>query len=157
MDNKIKHENKSYINGEYVLLNALIYSKGCRSSRDLIKRKNVNNADYIYARLKDNEWIITDGKSVKYDKVFFSELFIKTISELNNKNEKIIDENGVMEAPNIIILEDNQKFRDANGDIIEIETRGERLVNNVYFRVKDVMRGFDMENLQNTIIDKKTK
>ena len=74
----IKYENKSYVNGEYVLSNAPIYSKGCRSSRDLIKKKNIDSKKYIYARLKDNEWIVTDGKSAKFDKVFISKLFIKT-------------------------------------------------------------------------------
>ncbi len=72
----IKYENKSYVNGEYVLSNAPIYSKGCRSSRDLIKKKNIDSKKYIYARLKDKEWIVTDGKSAKFDKVFISKLFI---------------------------------------------------------------------------------
>ena len=52
----------------------------------------------------------------------------------------------------------HQKFKDenGNGNIIEIETRGERSVDKIYFRVKDVMEGFLMENLNKTIIDKKT-
>jgi hypothetical protein len=147
----IKYENKSYVNGEYVLLNANIYAKGCRSSRDLIKKKNIDNTNYIYARLKENEWIVSDGKSVKLDKVFFSELFIKSIPELNN--EKITDKNSVEQAPNIIILEDNQKFKDNKGNIIEIETRGERLVDKTYFKVKDVMKGFSMDRLDEFIKD----
>lgn len=148
---KIKYENKSYVNGEYVLLNANIYAKGCRSSRDLIKKKNIDNTNYIYARLKENEWIVSDGKSVKLDKVFFSELFIKSIPELNN--EKITD--GIEQAPDIIILEDDQKIKDDDGNIIEIETRGEKTVDKLYFKVKDVMEGFNMARLDEGIIDKR--
>jgi hypothetical protein len=140
-----------------LLTNAPIYSKGCRSSRDLIKKKNIDSKKYIFARLKDNEWIITDGKSVKFDKVFISKAFIKTIDELNNETEKITDEKGIEKAPEIIILDDNQKFKDANGNVIEIETRGELSVDNIYFKVKDIVKGFQMDNLQNTIIDKTKK
>ena len=32
-------ENKQYILGDYILNNALIYSKGIRSSRELVKKK----------------------------------------------------------------------------------------------------------------------
>ena len=60
-------------------------------------------------------------------------------------------------AYDIIYLDDNQKFKDENNNIIEIETRCKRSINKIYFIVKDVMEGFQMENLQNTIIDKKTK
>jgi hypothetical protein len=80
----INHNNKNYIKGDYILSNTLVYSKGCRTSRDIIKKKNVTNTDFIYAREKDNEWVITDGNSAKMDKVFFSKTFLETIPELNN-------------------------------------------------------------------------
>ena len=38
------HDNSEYIEANYVLTNALIYSKGCRSSRDLIKNKNIDKS-----------------------------------------------------------------------------------------------------------------
>ncbi len=62
------------------------------------------------------------------------------------------DEKGIEKAPNIIILEDQQKFKDENCNVIEIETRGELSVDKIYFRVKDVSLGFQMENLQNILI-----
>ncbi len=58
-------------------------------------------------------------------------------------------------ATNIINLENNEKFHDNEDNIIEIETRGERKVDGIYFKVKDVINGFNMLNLDNTIIDKK--
>jgi hypothetical protein len=154
----IKKENKTYINVDYILEKAPIYSKGCRSSRELIKKKNIENSKYIYGRKKEKDWIITDGKSIRYDKVFILKDYLKNIAELQeNSNEKIIDEKGIEKAPNKIKLEENQKFKDGEGKIIEIETRGERTIEKIYFKVKDVMNGFGMENLQNTIIDKNTR
>ena len=39
--------------------------------------------------------------------------------------------------------------------MIDIETRGERKVDCIYFKVKDVMVGFKMDNLDDNILDKK--
>ena len=107
--NLISHENRKYIIGEYILKNAPIYSKGCRSSRDLIRKKEIPNSSFIYAREKEHKWLVTDGKSVKFDKVFISKLFIKSIPELNvnDLQEKIIDDKGIEKAPNIIYLNEH--------------------------------------------------
>ena len=77
---------------------------------------------------------------------------METIPELNKKSDKeIVDDNGITKAPNIIYLKDDEKFKDDDGNVIEIETRGERDVDTAYFKVKDVMEGFNMENLENNI------
>jgi hypothetical protein len=44
-------------------------------------------------------------------------------------------------------LEDEEKFHDTDGNILEIETRGERDVDKIFFRVRDVMKRFDMPKL----------
>ena len=78
--NTIEYQNNIYINGDYILENAPIYSKGVRSSRDLVKKKNIDKTLYIYARYKDNNWIISDGKSAKFDKVFINkQIFLKLV------------------------------------------------------------------------------
>jgi len=155
----ITYNDKNYVQGDFILTNAPIYSKGCRSSRDLIKKKNIVTDKYIFARLKEDKWLVTDGKSAKFDKVFFKKSFINSIPELkkDNSKENITDDDGVEKSPDIINLDDSEKFKNENGNIIEIETRGERSVDKIYFRVKDVMERFQMENLQNTIIDKTKK
>jgi len=156
--NYITIENKKYIIGDIVLTEAPIYSKGSRSVRDLIKKKGIENDKFIYVRKVGDKLVISDGKSAKMDKVFFLEEFINSIPEIKKeKNEKITDETGIMKAPNIIYLKDEEKFKDDNGKVIEIETRGERVMDTVYFKVKDVMVGFEMENLYKNIIDKDTQ
>ena len=80
----ITFENKQYIIGDYILENAPIYSKGSRGSRELIKNKDIASTKYIFARNTNDEWVVNDGKSVKYDKVFFKMSFINKIPELNN-------------------------------------------------------------------------
>jgi predicted GIY-YIG superfamily endonuclease len=55
-------------------------------------------------------------------------------------------------APPILELEDEEKFHDTDGNILEIETRGERDVDKIFFRVRDVMKRFDMPNLKETLL-----
>jgi len=153
--NYITIENKKYIIGDIVLTEAPIYSKGSRSVRDLIKKKGIENNKFIYVRKVGDKLVISDGKSAKMDKVFFLEEFVNSIPEIKKeKNEKITDDSGVMKAPNIIYLKDEEKFKDDNGKVIEIETRGERVMDTVYFKVKDVMVGFEMLYLNDSINDK---
>jgi hypothetical protein len=142
--------DKQYIMGDYLYNNAPIYSKGCRSSRDIISKKQIEAKNYIYARNKDNKWTVSDGKSFKFDKIFFIKSFVDKIPEL--KTDDIADDNGISKAPSIIDLKKDEKFTDNDGNIIEIETRGERVVDKIYFKVKDVADGFEMSHLQNDLI-----
>ncbi len=87
--NYITIENKKYITGDIVITEAPIYSKGSRSVRDLIKKKGIENDKFIYARKVGNKLIISDGKSAKMDKVFFTKEFIISVPELNKENNDL--------------------------------------------------------------------
>lgn len=139
-----------YINANYILKNALLFSKGSRSTRDLMKKKKFNkNKDFIFMRLKDNKFIKSTGKSIRLDKVFIKKSIIDTIPELNN--QKGITDDGIEEAPEIIELKDSEKFFDDKGNPLYIETRGERNEDSIYFKVKDVEKAFSIKRLDNIL------
>lgn len=141
--------NNEYILVENIFNKAPVYCKESRNGRELIKNKKIT--DYIYAKIKEGVWIQSDGKSYKYDKILLKKSFVETIKEINEP-EKISEESKYEIAPDIILLENNEKFKDTNGNLFDIETRGERLVNNIYFKVKDVMVVFDINRLNETLI-----
>jgi hypothetical protein len=144
--NYITIENKKYIIGDIVLTEAPIYSKGSRSARDLIKKKGIENDKFIYARKVGDKLVVSDGKSAKMDKVFFTKEFIISVPELNKENnEKITDDSGVMKVPNIIYLKDEEKFKDDNGKVVEIETRGERVKDLIIEVLKKDLRIKELE------------
>lgn len=153
---QFKYNNKTYILADFILEKAPIYSKGCRSTRDLIKKKQINESDYLFARLDDNQWVITDGKSPKFDKVFIRKLFTKSIPELNSE-ENIQDDNGVEKAPDLIHLNDDEKFQDDQGNILDIETRGIREHDKIYFKVKDISTMFNITYLNDSLTDSNGK
>ena len=58
-------------------------------------------------------------------------------------------------APPLLELEDHEKFRDADGNTLEIETRGDRAKDRIYFRVDGefgVSTGFGLDNLSKILM-----
>lgn len=152
----VSYNKTEYISVDYVFNNAPIYSKTCRGPRDLIRKKNIN--DFIYLRQREGKWILSDGKSMKFDKIFIKKDIINNIPELNNDaQDKITDDSGIQVAPHILDLEDNEMFKDADGNLLNIEVRGERKYDKCFFKVKDVSEAFDMPRLYDTIIHKDSK
>ena len=160
--NTIIINNLKYSQSEFLFNDAPIFCKGSRSTRDLIKKKNIDLKYYVYAKYdsKTNSWTQSDGKSAKLDKVLFRHVYLKTINELGlndqqaQPNQHNTDET-IQKAPNVLELEDEEKFKDENNNIIEIETRGIRYQDQIFFKVKDVSVGFDMPNLYISIIDER--
>jgi hypothetical protein len=78
--------------------------------------------------------------------------------EEEEEEEVLEEENGhqqeVENAPPVLYLDDAEKFHDADGNVIEIETRGERHEDKIYFKVKDVSVGFGMPRLDKTLMNK---
>lgn len=58
------------------------------------------------------------------------------------------------EAPPILDLEEHEKFRDDTGNIHEVEVRGVRDEDKIFFKASDIERLFEMENLVHDIIRK---
>ena len=75
---------------------------------------------------------------------------IERIERIEEEKEEAVIEN----APPILELEVEEKFRDTDGNIIEIETRGEKQMDKIFFRVKDVMKVFNMPKLNDTLTHK---
>jgi hypothetical protein len=147
----IKINNIKYYTAEELQNKSPIYFKGCRSVRDIIKKKNIHKNEYIYAKKQNNVWTVADGNNKRLDKLLFTvEWTENTIPEFAKKQEVKHD---IEMAPPIIDLEDEQKFTDDKGNVYEIMVRGERESDKCYFKVKDVMKEFEMPALEGTLTD----
>lgn len=73
--------------------------------------------------------------------------------ESDHKKEKedevVVNHSSVL--PPILELNTDEKFQTVDGEVIEIETRGERSRSKIFFRVKDVMHAFGVLNLGRTL------
>ena len=147
---------KKYTLADTIIKATPIWCKGVRNGRELIKKKKIEEKHFIYARYVNNEWTHTEGKSAKYDKVLIRNICLDKIEKyINEINNNIVDEL-LLDLPPVITLKDHEKFYN-NNEIFEIETRGERKSDKIYFKVKDVAANFEINDLQHTIIKKESK
>lgn len=135
---------------------APIFSKSYRSKKLLAQRVG----KYFFANInKDNIWFKKDKYSTRFkDKIFVNKETIISLSEeiarIFNVDTDNFENNNIKEAPPIIYIKEEEKFK-CNGDIIyDVEVRGIKSnIDSLYFSVKDIANIFNIERLQNFIID----
>jgi hypothetical protein len=146
----IKINKQKYYSADELMEYAVIFFKGCKNARAILTKENIPEDDYKYAVERDDEWIESSGNSKKFDKLFLSKEWVEEhVPEYNEKEYEI------KIAPDIIELKNKEKFKDNDGNIIEIEVRGIREFDKCYFKVKDIMEGFEIKRLNEIITDKR--
>ena len=132
------------------------FEKTNKTIRKIIKIKNIPEEEYNYFcfNKKDNKWKISNkNKPSPKAKLFITEKWSKqNIPKFNNELT-----NNYEEAPDILELNDNEKFKDVDNNPLNIEVRGERNVNKCFFKLKDIIINFNMNRLKDTIEDKNTE
>ena len=147
--------SKKYTSADDIRELCPIWCKGVRSGRKIIEKKNIPDDQYIYARFDGEQWIESEGISVKYDKVFIRNMYLNKIEQYVNEindSSNVVDDDNVEKAPPLIALEEHEMFHDNEGYPLQIEARGQRQHDKIYFRVKDVAEQFVIRKLQDTLL-----
>jgi len=133
-------------------------SSECKKSQLLISKEWV---DKYYFKIDERKepTIIPKPVNIVFEETIELEESNVTILEqepINEENvvEELTINQEILEAPKLLLLDDSEKFKDADGNIIEIETRGTRDKKNIYFKVSDVSKGFDMKYLDDALLTK---
>jgi len=92
-----------------------------------------------------NTWKTSSIEVNKAALLLSEEWVTKNVPKFGVKEESDLDE--VM-APPIFLLNDEEKFKDAQGNVIEIEVRGERHHDKILFYGKDIERMLEMKRLR---------
>jgi hypothetical protein len=125
----------------------------CKKAQLLISTKWINANRFFGAPIKPP---VSAANKVEVETANNSDNEVETTNNNDNEVEneastEVANEVSVQNAPPILHLSDAEKFHDADGRVIEIETRGERDRKNIYFKVKDVSVGFEMPRLNDTL------
>jgi predicted GIY-YIG superfamily endonuclease len=157
---KILLNNNSYYFVEEVKQICPAFFYGCaKTSRMIIDKKKINNTDYIYATYapKILKWNLSE-ESVKSAKVLLTCNWVeqnvpnwKTENGTITNNEKL----DLEIIPPVLELKYEEKFRDENGNIIEIETRGIKTLDGIYFYGKDVEKMLELDDIS-TLLNHET-
>ena len=69
-------------------------------------------------------------------------------------NDTNLLESDILSIPNIIELDNSEKFKDENNNIIDIEIRGIRKIDSIFFKENDVSNKFNIDNLLSKLSNK---
>ena len=158
----IKHNNISYYNAKDLKkYDPAFFIGTSRGIREVIKKKNINMTNIHYATLsKKFGWTSVchqDKPSTKAQLLLLESWVVANIPKMMVGSDESKEEKyEYPEAPSILYLEDAEKFKDDKGNVVEIETRGERNSKGIYFLAKDVAEAFEMPNLIDTVSRKNT-
>jgi len=161
-------KTKMFYNSKHLFDFNQTFYYGCKSKpKSIIIKKNIPQSEYVYANLKLNEWNLSTADCKKSQLLISKEwvdihFFKKTEPDVVPVIPVVpvvpilpieFPDTETVDAPGLLILEDNEKFKDTDGNILDIETRGTKSRKNIYFKVSDVSKIFDMENLSATLLD----
>jgi hypothetical protein len=152
---KIKINNKSYYNAKDIKKIDINYFQGCsRGVRKIIEKQNIKAGDYMYAECstvkKEKVYKFSKNQlepSKKAQLLLKKSWCIQNIPICMGKNvseERKQEQYDYPEAPNILELEEEEKFKDNEGKCVDIETRGVKTADGIYFLAKDVAIAFEI-------------
>ena len=144
IDNRIMYDLKEL----YAFDKAYFY--GCSRNRKIIEKRNLSPDDYMFAYQKKGLWIVCSEQYNKC-KLMLSEKWVIANVRKMMTNFPDDGDGAIHEAPPLLFLNDDEKFKDKNGTVLEIEVRGERTHKMCYFKVKDVSITLEMPNLQKVV------
>ena len=125
---------------------------GLRTSKKMITEFNIPKDDYFVVKKNDDDSYEESTLTYKRSKVLIKTSWFDDF--MADLPQKIRDAPRV--APPLLELTENDKFVDDEGNVFEVEIRGERNEDEVRFKGRDVARVFEMENLVNNVQNEHT-
>lgn len=141
---------KMFYNTEFVKQSCPAFFYGCaKTLRKIVEKKNIKNDEYVYATYapKTNKWSLSND-SIKSAKLLLEKTWVENnVPSFGNNNIKL----DLEMAPPILELKDEEKFKDDKGNIVEIETRGIKTFNGIYFYGKDVEKMLELVSIKDVL------
>lgn len=138
------------------------YFYGCSATiNKIIEKKNIPINEYIFASYsKVKGWKLLAQDSIYNNKkLLITKKWVEgNVPGFIKVESKIpIDDSKYKDAPNILYLEENEMFKDEQGQMIDIEVRGERHPKKIWFKARDVGKMFNMDSIRTTLQNSQTQ
>ena len=150
MSRIIELGGKMFYNTEFVKQSCPAFFYGCaKTLRKIIEKKNIKNDEYTYATFapKTNKWSVSND-NVKSAKLLLEKTWVENNVPGFGNNNITLD---LEMAPPILELKDEEKFKDDKGNIVEIETRGIKTFDGIYFYGKDVEKMLNINDISSLL------
>lgn len=151
----------SYKGKDFYLLDELreydskfFYGCAQKGPEKIVEKKNISDFEVVkYIKNEDGEYEWSESTfSYKRSKLLVGiEWAGQNIPKLCGKKDGYKYE----DAPPLLELTDEECFKDKNDHKLEVEVRGERSEDKVFFKAKDIAKIFEMESLAKVINDRR--
>jgi hypothetical protein len=137
------------------LMNIKLFSKGCnRSKPNFIKKYKFTEDNMIFGRIN------LDDQTIKQEETMISKKFSKRFINCIAVNECLVDNTSanmqILQAPPILDNVGFCFFKDDAGIEYNVEMRGERTKDKIYFSVNDLKIVLELNNLTDTLTHPKS-
>lgn len=92
--------------------------------------------------------VVTKKKSKKVTK---ARLFSGSSDEVEGK--PVVPEEGFAKAPPIIHMDGTEMFRDVDDNVVQVQMRGERDIDQCYYLASDIETGYGIEKIESLMLD----
>ena len=140
-------KNTKIVQSIETYVRAKLYLEAEWVRNNIPKMIQLKNKQLETISVNNNEKIVISENKVSND-----DLLVSTNITDNIDIDYLYD---IPPAPDILYLLEDEMFKDSDGNVIDIEVRGERDHNKCFFKVKDIMKGFDMPRLYDALTDKR--
>jgi hypothetical protein len=153
----------------------------------LVEVNGLKNHQYHYARLIEGEWVITpeENRSYKVDKLFIcAKVVMKLIAKREDFNHRklarsqtrarrarkaqekqpcvrkprvVVIKEELKPRPAIIELDENEIYKNDNGEEVEIEVCGKRERKKCYYKAIDIQVGYDTIDIEKLMCDRASR
>jgi hypothetical protein len=155
---KIFLNNKNYYFVEDVKNTCPAFFYGCaKSSRMIVDKRKISSDNYTYATYapKTLKWKQSDN-SIKSAKLLLTcEWVEQNVPGWKSDNGNVTNDAklDLDIVPPLLQLKDEEKFKDENGNIVEIETRGIKTFDGIFFSGKDVEKMLNLTDVSRLILN----
>ena len=137
------------------------YFKGVRSVKDIIEKKAIPSSEYEIVKKVRDELVVCDNLKYSRAKILLKKDFCEThIINPPAPKKKVFKATVEPEveveqtiSPAILYLEEEECFKDSEGNVLDIEVRGERDRKKIYFKMADIAKEFNAPNLRKTLLN----
>jgi len=140
------------------------YFKGVRTVKEIIDKKGIPSLEYVVVKKVKDELVVCDNMKYSRAKILLKKDFCE--SNIINPpapkkkvfkttiEQEVEEEEEELIAPEILDLEEEECFKDSEGNILQIEVRGERDRKKIFFKMADISKEFNAPNLRIVLLNK---
>jgi prophage antirepressor-like protein len=147
-------DNTEYFEANFIKKQQPTYFHGCSATiRKIIDKKKIPDGDFLLATYNKKQGYTKCDSDVKRAKLYLKKDWLDSnVPGFGNHSIKL----EIEQVPPLLFLEEEEKFKDEKGNVVEIEVRGERDSEKIWFKASDVgkMLEYNDDEIRVTLMKK---